>query len=231
MSLRRRSGFTLLELLVVIAIIGILAGMLFPAIQNALLKGKALKSGNSMGSKGVQGQIYSESLDFDSHGMPGLYPGKSGTDVDYSSKNSTDYFTDLLLNGLEVNGTADLSHKIENIDFTFFSLPGKDATPAVGSVSNATFDAGNNGWCVVLGLDTESNPNIPFFFTKNINIGDSIDTLVEDTPILDTVDVLGKKMAIVIYAQGAVKIFEKAKFLTKDEFNPSGADNPIIKPE
>jgi len=217
MSLRRKSGFTLLELLVVIAIIGILAGMLFPAIQNALLKGKALKAGNSMGSKGVQGQIYADSLENDSHGMPQLYPRS----VD-SWGTSTAFFDDLLKNPTQ---------RIENIDFTYFALPGSGAIPAVGSVSNATFAAANNGWCITLDLDTESNPNIPFIFTKNIKFsGTKINTIDATAPIDNTIDVLGKKMAIVIYAQGAVKIFEKAKFLTADEFNPSGADNDFIIP-
>lgn len=227
----RKRGFTLLELLVVIAIIGILASMLFPAIQNALLKGKALKAGNAMGSKGIQGQIFAESLEFDAHGKPQLFPGEAGSDVDYSGQTSTDYFEDLLLDGLTVDGAADPAFRISGVDFTFFSLPGKDATPAIGSISNATFEAENNGWCVTLGLDTESNPNIPLFFTKNINIGDDLSTLNEADSIDEDVDILGNKMAIVIYAQGAVRIFEKEKFLDNDSFNPTGAQNPVIKPE
>lgn len=225
MSLSRKSGFTLLELLVVIAIIGILAGMLFPAIQNALLKGKALKAGNAMGSKGIQGQIYAESLERDAHGMDQLYPKAD------AFATSTEYFKDLLTNPTQ---------SIENVDFTFFSLPGTDARPLPGNPDDVvdSFEAENNGWCVVEGISTESNPNIPLFFTKNVNIsGDniapgSLSALGTDTAILDGdgYDILGRKMAIVVYAQGAVKTFEKSQFLTANEFNPSSASNTFIRP-
>lgn len=42
--IKTNRAFTLIELLTVIAIIGILAGLLFPAIKNSLLKGEAAKA-------------------------------------------------------------------------------------------------------------------------------------------------------------------------------------------
>ena len=66
-----KSGFTLTELLVVIAIIGILAAMLFPALQGALLSAKASKAGNAV--KGFQNLVFSESLDADAMGYEQVY--------------------------------------------------------------------------------------------------------------------------------------------------------------
>lgn len=217
-SNNRKSGFTLIELLVVIAIIGILAAMLFPAIQGALLSAKATQSATKLGLRGFTGLIFQESLDRSAVGQSELFPST----LDYAGSSSTQYFQDMV-------DSSQSSNSVDDADFSMFDLPG-NAISTVTGTNAADFSARNNGWNVVLDLDSTSNPSTPFLFSYNINIdGTTIDRLNPTVPINETLLVLGQKMAIVVYAQGAVKVLKK-KQLSPTTFNPANKQNEFITP-
>ncbi|MHC4887051.1 MAG: type II secretion system protein [Planctomycetota bacterium] len=58
MKLDRKNGFTLVELLVVIAIISVLAGLLLPALEEALNSARAVVCANNLKQIGLMTTQY-----------------------------------------------------------------------------------------------------------------------------------------------------------------------------
>ncbi|MHC4885276.1 MAG: prepilin-type N-terminal cleavage/methylation domain-containing protein [Planctomycetota bacterium] len=71
---RERSGFTLVELLVVIAIISILAGLLLPALENALDSARGITCMGNMKQQGLALAMYHD--DYAGVGPVAIYPNR-----------------------------------------------------------------------------------------------------------------------------------------------------------
>jgi len=137
-----RQAFTLLELLVVMAIIGILAGLLMPGIQGAVMNGKQVNALNNARQIAIALRMYANDNE-------GAYPTKQnsyGEDI----VTSNDVFRSLFPVYLD-------TEKV-------FVVAGSKAGP---SADNVITDAahilqlGENHWAFVSGPTPTSNSNWP----------------------------------------------------------------------
>ena len=212
-ALRRSKdkGFTLIELLVVIAIIGILAALLFPAIQGALTKAKAIKIGSN--GRQIHLAIFDASMEAAALDMPELWPKSTGTNA-YTT--STQFFKDSVNN-----------EDIKGVDGTFFSAPG-----LIPEANITNFAQANNAWCVTLDLSDSTAASVPFIFSKNIGTsGGSApanSTLNAVNGLMD-IDPFGLKTCVIVTKGGAVKILPE-KLFSQNNFNPSGSTLNYIVP-
>ncbi len=206
---RESDGFTLIELLVVVAIIGILAALLFPAIEGALTKAKALRVGNN--GRQVHLAVFDENLSLDQLDLPLIWP-VSGTPT--LAEGYTQEYIDACQNSCTYLHYLYSEGIIKGIDLSFFAAPG--VTPASGTSTN-NLQAVNNAWCVTLDIDDDTPAGVPFLFTKNFKFtGGTIDLMDETTPLDTTKGMPFKgKVGVVVTKGGRVRILQE-KFL-KDE--------------
>ena len=230
---RKSDGFTLIELLVVVAIIGILAALLFPAIEGALTKAKALRVGNN--GRQIHLGVFDENLSLDQLDLPLIWPVTGANVADgYTAafvtacQSSTEYLKYVYEQGI-----------VKGIDLSFFAAPG--LTPATDTNN---FQAANNAWCVTLDIDDDTPAGVPFLFTKNFKFtGSTIDTLDEAGTPLDAGSASDRmpfkgKVGVVVTKGGRVLILQE-KFLKdtqgstklgKELFNPPMAPMTYLGP-
>ncbi len=146
---RRVKGFTLVELLVVISIIALLLAIVLPAINQALLRGRALRT-TSDARTIWQGIMLKETDD--------IYISTAAAFPD-GQAHTREYFADLVTNG------------ILNVAWSFFAAPGIQA-----ATTEEEFRTGpqHNAWRVV---DQSANipETAPLIMTRNLTEYDALD--------------------------------------------------------
>lgn len=212
-------AFTLIELLVVIAIIAILAALLVPAINLALLRGRTVAIANNLHQMFVL--TYAKQIEDVYTTTLTAYPSKgSGSNMAFAT--STDFFKYCVTGGVMA------------VDFSFFAAPG---LPSVQGTNATAFTEDNNAFCVVAGLTEGSPANVPFIFTRNLNVTKLDDAKIRDTDVSaleEAIKPFGRKAFCFVNKGGAAyamtgDLLEQKKFT--NVFTVADYDNDVLRPE
>lgn len=219
-------GFTLIEMLVVIAIIALLAAILLPVIQNALLNAQAAATG--MDANSIHKAVVASTLsqpNYASDVTAGLYPASdsdpNALDVArYDS--STEYFTFLVTN------------QVLDVPWGFFSARGLVRSPGQWtpeSQNDRGLSPDGNAWVVV--TDAQGAPSsMPFLFTRNLTIDRLHGVLPPTTSLASSLQgaPFDSKRVVGVTIGGSL-IDIGSNDLRQQTFNPPGVSRDIIRPD
>lgn len=151
------SAFTLIELLIVIAIIGILATLMFPAIQGVMNSAKGTQLGNN-GVNIVKG-ILQANIDREALSRASIWPTSN---ANYSDSES--YFAKLL--GDSKSGKV----LLEGISWAAFAGAGVPTASDITAFKNG----GYNVWTMAVDVENADGAT-PFLWTRNFIVnGDKL---------------------------------------------------------
>ena len=142
------SAFTLIELLIVIAVIGILAGMLFPAIKAVMNSAQGTRVANN--GKQIVTAITTANIDREANSKGDIWPT-----VDKGWQNSNEYFARLL-------GADGKKAELTGIGTSMFAGGGVEAASDADGLKTA-----GNIWSMLAGISV-CDDNMPFIWTRNL---------------------------------------------------------------